>query len=409
MTIGTNPGNWLTPRRLRAHGTILALCLWSLYAWNLATPSLLDRNHNLKGTDFLHFYTLGLVAEHHSAAKLYDMHAQGTLAEQRVPEAAGIRYLPLYPPQVSLLFAPMAHLSYGWALIVWWILSASLYGLCCYAVWRSCASLRGHGPTVMILALAFPAFFHLIAWGQTSALALALFTAAFFLLRNRRDFLAGLVLGCLVFKPQLGIAVAAVFLATGAWKTVLGALISAAAQLGVGVLYYGAGPLRQWSDSILHAGNLLPLLEPKPYQTFSLRTFWAMLIPWHALSLTLYLLTAAAALLLLIAVWKRRSLPLGVRYSALLFATVLVSPHLTIYDLVILAPAFLLLADWLAAGSADKTPPWLGVSLYFSYMLPLLGPFARWTHVQLAVIAMAGCLLMIWTAANDARSLTLAE
>ena len=30
---------WLTAKRLRAHGAILALCLWSLYAWNLATPN----------------------------------------------------------------------------------------------------------------------------------------------------------------------------------------------------------------------------------------------------------------------------------------------------------------------------------------------------------------------------------
>lgn len=396
MTIATNPGNWLTPRRLRAHGTILALCLWSLYTWNLATPNLLDRNHNLKGTDFLHFYTLGLMANAHRGARLYDMNAQGVVAEQHVPEAAGIRYLPLYPPQVSILFAPLARLTYGWALIVWWAISASIYALCCYALWRFCANLRGHGTTVLILAVAFPAFFHLIAWGQTSALALAVFTAAFFLLRDRRDFLAGLVLGCLVFKPQLGIAVGAVCLATGAWKTVLGAAMSSAAQLGAGVLFYGTGPLREWTDRILHAGNLLPLLEPKPYQTYSLRTFWAMLIPWHAISLMLYMLTAAAVLLLAITVWRRASLPLGVRYSALLFATVLVSPHLTVYDLVILAPAFLLLADWIAAGSGTKAPAWLGVSLYFAYMLPLLGPFARWTHLQLAVIAMAGCVYLIW-------------
>src|SRR6202035_1546967 len=152
---------WLTARRLRAHGTILALCLWSFYAWNLATPGLRDRNGNLKGTDFLHLYTLGSLATAHRGADLYDMRAQAALAAQRVPQAAGIRYLPLYPPQVSILFAPLAGFSYGWALILWWGCSAVIYAICCYGIWRACPCLRSYGRTVVILALAFPALFHL--------------------------------------------------------------------------------------------------------------------------------------------------------------------------------------------------------------------------------------------------------
>jgi hypothetical protein len=93
---------------LRAHGSILAVCLWSFYAWNLATPGRRDRNGNLKGTDFLHLYTLGSLAAAHRGADLYDMNAQAALATTRVPEAAGTRYLPLYPPQVSIILAPLA-------------------------------------------------------------------------------------------------------------------------------------------------------------------------------------------------------------------------------------------------------------------------------------------------------------
>ena len=35
-----------------------------------------DRNGNLKGTDFLHFYTLGLIAREHRGPELYDMKVQ---------------------------------------------------------------------------------------------------------------------------------------------------------------------------------------------------------------------------------------------------------------------------------------------------------------------------------------------
>jgi len=417
MATATNPDQWLTARRLRAHGTILALCLWAFYAWNLATPGLRDRNDKLKGTDFLHFYTLGSLARMHDGADLYDMNAQAALAAQRVPQAAGIRYLPLYPPQVSLLFLPLAHLAYGWALILWWSCSAAIYGICCYAVWRACPNLRDYGGLAALLAVAFPAFFHLIAWGQTSALGLACFTGIFFLLRGGREFLAGLVLGCLIFKPQLGLAAVVVFVAIGAWRILFGATLSAAVQLSAGVLYYGTGPLRQWIYLLRHVRTGLPLLEPKLYQTYSLRTFWTMLVPWEGVAFGLYLASTIVTLVLTYACWRRGSLrnspvhspavgsspaPLALPYSSLLVATVLVAPHLTVYDLVILAPAFLLLADWLIEartlqGRASRASALgLGSLLYLSYALPLVGPFAAWTHFQLPVVAMAAMAYVIW-------------
>jgi len=395
--MATHTRYWLTLRRLRAHGAIVALCLWSLYLWTIATPGLQDRNGKLKGTDFLHLYTLGSLAVAHRGADLYDINAQAALAAQRVPEAAGIRYLPLYPPQVSTFFASLAHLSYGWALILWWSLSGVIYASCCYSVWRACQNLREFGGTIALLALALPAFFHLIAWGQTSAIALACFTGMFFLLRDRHEFLAGLVLGCLIFKPQLALAAVIVFISLGAWKVVAGAALSAAAQLSIGVLYYGIEPFRQWMRMLRNVRALLPLLEPKPYQTHSLRTFWSMLVPRPALSLALYTLSAAIVLGLTIACWRRSpTVPLSLRYSALLLASVLLAPHLTVYDLVILAPAFILLADWLVAQPLAPSTRQLGTLLYLVYMLPLLGFSARWTHLQLSVLAMAATLYLIW-------------
>src|SRR5579871_361958 len=397
-------GSWLTARRLRAHATILALCLWSLYVWNVATPGLHDRNGNLKGTDFLHFYTLGSLAADHRGDELYDMNAQAALIAQRVPEAAGIRYLPLYPPQVSLLFAPLAYLPYGWALALWWFASAAIYFACCWVLWRASPQLHRYGGTVALLTTGFPAFFHLIAWGQTSAIALACFTAMFFLLRDRRTFLAGLALGCLIFKPQLGLAATIVFVAIGSWKTVAGALLSGALQLGAGVLYFGTQPLRAWFRPLWNSPQSLALLEPRPYQTHCLRTFWTMLVPWPGLSLALYLASAALILGLTVAIWRRADSPLALRYPLLLLATVLVAPHLTVYDLVILVPAILLLADWLVGHSPSGSTARAGTLLYLIYTLPLVGPFTRWTHVQLSVVAISVLTWTIWRLSQPQES-----
>jgi hypothetical protein len=196
----------------------------------------------------------------------------------------------------------------------------------------------------------------------------------------------------------LVLAAAIVFVSIGAWKMVLGALLSGAGQLAIGVLYYGIEPLRQWIRMLGNVRGVLPLLEPKLYQTHSLRTFWSMLVPWPEIAFTLYVLSATAMLGLTIACWKgNRAVALPLRYSILLLASALVAPHLTVYDLVILAPAFLLLADWLVSQPATASTRWLGTLLYAVYMLPLLGPFTLWTHVQLSVVAMVASAYLIWS------------
>jgi len=387
-----NWDRWLTPRRLRAHGLLLALTIWAFYIWTIATPTLRDRNGNLKGTDFLHFYTLGSLAITHQGSELYNTDTQAAVATQRVPDARGIRYLPLYPPQVSLVFAALSHLSYGWALALWWLCTAVIYGACCYAIWRVCPNLRDFGGTVALVAIGFPAFFHLIAWGQTSALALACFTVAFLLLHNEREFATGLALGCLIFKPQLGLAAAVVFILTGRWRILAGSALSAAAQIAAGIAYYGVEPLRSWLRTLWAVPALLPSFEPRPYQTHCLRTFWSMLVPWSGVAWGLYIVSAIVVLAGTIAIWRRQE-SLSLKYSALLLATVLISPHLTVYDLVILAPAILLLTDWLI--SHRSAPQGTGTLIYLVCALPLLGPCTRRTHIQLSVIVMAALLYLL--------------
>jgi hypothetical protein len=75
-------------------------------------------------------------------------------------------------------------------------------------------------------------------------------------------------------------------------------------------------------------------------------------------------------------------------------AAVLVTPHLTVYDLVILAPALLLLGDWALANPQYPASPGARALLYLSYALPLLGAVTQITQVQLSVVAFAA---LAWT------------
>jgi len=363
----------------------------------MSGPGVMGRNRLLKGTDFLHFYTLGSLAVEHRGAELYDMAAQSELGEHQVPQAPRTAFVALYGPQVSLLFAPLAALPYGVALTLWLGANAVVYAWCCYAIWKRCPNLQSDGSLVFLLALAYPAFFHLLVWGQSSGLALLCFTAAYLALGADRQFLAGLAIGCLMVKPQLGLAAAFVFLATGEWRVVLGATASALASLLIGWLYYGTGVLRSYLSHLQQIREIIPLLEPRLYQMHSLRAFWSMLLPWQPVAFWFYAVSAVLALSLTLLCWRTHA-SLALKFAALLIATVLVSPHLTVYDLVILAPAFLLLTDW--AQGEWSIAPWMGPLLYLCYVLPLAGPLARWTHVQFSVLAMAALLWVLFRSAT---------
>ena len=130
-----------------------------------------------------------------------------------------------------------------------------------------------------------------------------------------------------------------------------------------------------------------------------------MLLPWNHVAFGIYVLTTVLVLWLTIDIWRRGdSVPLQVRYSALLLATVLVAPHLTVYDLVILAPAILLLADWILSQSVNQRTHRLGTLLYLVYALPLIGPFSRWTHLQLSVLAIGTTLYLLWRVSSRIKA-----
>lgn len=440
-------GSWLTSQRIRRQALLLAIALWAGYALNMSAPGMRDRFGHLKGADFLHSYILGTLALDHRGDALYDPRIQRDIGDARVPESSGDYFLPVYPPQYSLFWLPFAKLPYAWAAAIWIFLSAAIYAVCCYAIWRTCANLHSDGGTVALIAAAFPGFYELINFGQNSALALACFTGMYFALRARRELLAGLCLGLLAYKPQLGLVPACVFLAACAWprrtvtdrprsaietgptpspsllpplaalRVVLGAFLAIAVQIGVVFLWYGSGPLFNYARVVTHLGSAAKILEPKPYLMHSLRAFWDLLLPWPNVALALYIPTAVAAVVLAIVCW-RRPIALEHRFAIMLLATVLVAPHLTVYDLVILAPAFLWIADWLQ----PRRVPSVGWLLYLSYILPFAliflislasiipfaGPLSRWTHVQLSVISLSVLLVVfsekVWHE-PEARSL----
>ncbi len=395
---------WLTPRRIRAQAAVLALCLWGVCAVDYATPSLFDRAGNIKFQDFLAFYIPARQIAHHRPSDLFDPRAFSADLQAIVAQPARILLPSLYGPQVGLFFVPLTLFSFLTAGWLWASLSLLLYFVCVYLAWKCCPNLHPHAGTVAIVAIAFPPLFHFFVRGQISVLVLVCFTLAFFAFRSQRDWLAGIALGFLVFKPQFVVAVPLVLLFAGSWKALSGLVVSGAAQLTLTWAYFGSSVMRAYFEIMWHTSRWVGSVEPGPahIQMHSLRSFWILLLPWPRVALAVYVSTSLVIVVIAAATWKASG-SVVLRFSALTLAAVLVNPHLFVYDLLVLAPVLLLLADWTLAQQPNPYRAQLCILLYFTFVLPLLGPLSFWTHLQLSVPAFVAMQWTLWRIASRAE------
>jgi len=407
---------WLNPRRLRVQAVVLALCLWGVCAVDFATPGLFDRAGNIKFQDFLPLYASAQMIAQGRSRELYDDRAIAAEEFQIIGQQSAVRLPNLYGPQVALLFVPLSRFSFPLATRIWVALCLVLYGGCVYAVVKMCPSLAPYSTIVTVAAAAYPPLFHSFVRGQLSALVMACFAAAWLAFRSDRDWLAGIALGLLIFKPQFLIAVPLVLLLARSWIAFATIAASASAQLVLTWAWFGSPVMRAYFDALRYVPRWIGSVELSlaPIQMHSLRSFWSLLIPWPQAAFALYLVSSIAVVSIAAATWKSSS-PLALRFAALTLAAALVNPHLFVYDLLVLAPALLLVVDWALSNVRHPSSAPLFLLSYLAFILPLLGPLSRWTHIQLSVPIFAALLWTLWrqsaevTAPNGGRSLASSD
>lgn len=385
--------SWLNQRRIRAQAIVLALCLWGVCAVDYATPGIFDRAGNIKFQDFIQFTISARLVAQGRTSSLYDTR----VLNQQIRAIVGNTqaHLEFYnAPQIVLTFLVFSRLAFLTQAAIWVALSLLIYFQCVHQLWKACSALRPYPGLVALCAVAYPPLFHFFVRGQLSVLILLCFTCAYLSFRERRDWLAGIALGCLVFKPQFLVAIPFVLLLARAWRAFAGVAMSAAAQLAFTWFLFGRAVMRAYVAQLLqHASQ--PELSLSPDQMHSLRSFWVLLIPSNAAVWMLYALSCIATIVLAAAIWKS-SVPLALRFSALTLAAVLVNPHLFVYDLLALVPVFLLAADWALSRDPQPSSSAFPVLLYLAFLLPLFGPLSRWTHIQLSVIVFVALLWILY-------------
>ena len=140
------------------------------------------------------------------------------------------------------------------------------------------------------------------------------------------------------------------------------------------------------------------LLEAQPHSMHSLLAFFSLLAPSGHVALMGYAVTSAVVAAVVVWIWRGRA-PLDVRYGTLIIASVLVSPHLYTYDLVVLVGAFFLLASWALRQNERRWLFW-GL-LYAAFYLPALKGLAERTNIQWTVpVLMALLCHVAWSIAR---------
>lgn len=367
-------GARVNPTRQR-YALLLGAALWSGWLVSLAAgPGLLDLTGQVKGTDFVEFYAAGRIVLDGAADRLYDLRFQQEVehaltAPQDWPGLHGF----LNPPFFALLFVPFARLPYLWALASWSALGMGLVVASLRVLGSTLPAWRDRWLRPLPWVLAFLPVFAAVSYGQNSLVSVFLLSATFALLRTDRDLAAGLVLGGLLYKPQLVAVLALVLVLDRRWRTVAGLAATAAVLVAV-----------SWAMSAPGARSYVALSRAFPtmltsagfptWNMHSLYGFFTLLLPDDPTAARTF--TGLASLLGLIAVrrlqppYGRDTLPAW--FAVALWGSVLVSPHLLLYDLALLAPAALCV--WPARRDHEL---WLGGLAVLWLTLVFSGPLTR--------------------------------
>ena len=320
--------------------------------------------------DFAAFWTAGRLALQGEAASAYAAPGQDAMAALLGPGA----YPPfLYPPPALLMWTPFALLGFKAAAALWLAITAGLYA----------ATIgRLAGRNAMLPALACPAVLVCCFYGQNSLLSVALLGGAAILL-DRRPIVAGFLIGCLIYKPQLALLVPLAWLIAGRWRAVLAAGYTVFALIAVSALTVG---WESWAGFVaaLPAGSVWNADGAPGYDKYA--SLFAAARMLGATPAAAWIVQSAAMLgaAALVAWAARQRLDSRAEMAVLVCATALAVPFLGEYELVLLVMP----AAWLiAAARRDGWLPYERATIATLFMSPLLIKTAAVQGIPLAPLA----------------------
>lgn len=288
--------------------------------------------------DFRQLYSGGYMIRTGESKQLYDYDAEERVEEALLPLGKD-HMLPInHPAFEELLFVPLSLLKYRSAYWLFMAFNIGLLVVCMRLLRRRLNVLyaRWRWFPVLVFAVFYP-LARALTQGQDSIILLVLLTGALASLDGQKDLRAGFLVGLGLFKFQVAIPIALLFLIWKRWRFCIGFGISASIAAGISCWIVGFEGVRAYMDTLIsmsvRLSSDLDMLRYAtiPNEMLNLRGLISAIFSGRISQLaTQLLIFAASALVLILTAKQRPSLPLAITTSAL------ISYHFIVHDASIL-------------------------------------------------------------------------
>jgi alpha-1,2-mannosyltransferase len=320
-------GDWINRNRVSFYSKLIVVLNLMVIAACIARGLHSNRVSPLGG-DFATFATGSSLALSGHPQDVYD-DAKEWSAKRVVTNNPNIGFENWdYSPTFLLIMLPFALFHYDAALLIWSLLTLAAY----LAVMRAIVNRS----EMLWLAVAFPGAIVTLLAGQNGLLTMALLAGGLLLL-EARPILAGIMFGLLTYKPQFGILIPIVLIATRNWRPFLSATITAIALVLLTAMMFGVS---SWLAFFHHTPSVsYRLLVAGEVGFAKIQSLFGFARLWNAslaTSMVLQGLFSFAVAAVVVWIWLR-PVGLALKAAALVTATLMVTPYAESYDYVLMA------------------------------------------------------------------------
>ena len=279
-------------------------------------------------TDFVNVWAAGKLALEGHPALAWDWDVQRQIELALLKQDFPGYFAWHYPPPFLFVASLLAQFPYAAAFMGWAFISLIPY----LVVMRAIVG-RSFG---WMLALAIPMVINNALVGQNGFLTAALIGGTLYLMPVR-PILAGVCLGLLSYKPQYGLLFPLVLIAAGQWRTFFSAAVTTVVMFLASWLAYGTESWQaffHWMPVFSQAF----LVEGKAtwWKLQSLYSLVRFLGGSEQLGWTLQWILTATVGVVLVVMWRSR-VSYSLKAAALATGTLLITPYLFMYDMMVLA------------------------------------------------------------------------
>ena len=397
---------FLNARRLRDYPRLMLITTWIILGANLLLhQGWIGALGQVIGGDFIMFYSTGEIYRSNPGL-IYDYDTQVSTQQSLVSPTSLPGYNPfMNPPFVAPMYSLLTYLPLPWSMVIWTVLAFFCVIASAWLLIKLLPSgLLSSGfnfQQLAIITLSFFPFIEGVQSGQNHWLTLFLITGLILATVREKWYLAGVMAGLLIYKPQFIVGFIVLWLVWRNLKAIFSFGLVAALWVGIFTLINGFEPFQTYSQ-LSKAFMLLPYISGFPrYLLVTFYGFTTSLLPQSAQSALYWLSQILFVLSLLGLAWLAYKLyhrPMAGRTPALvaaLLVPLLATPYALLHDLLILIPGFVLCLQFIHS----RNLLYAAIITYLgAFLFTLLGVITNFPWVSLLTMGLsAGLAYWLYT------------